>query len=51
MAAGTEYAQEYQRAQIAYMNGSYDEAATIVDRLVKDFPSDPSACLLRGHIY
>ncbi|UIE37406.1 methyl-accepting chemotaxis protein [Leptodesmis sichuanensis] len=51
MTAGTEYAQEYQRAQIAYMNGSYDEAATIVDRLVKDFPSDPSACLLRGHIY
>lgn len=51
MTAGTEYAQEYQRAQIAYMNGSYDEAATIVDRLVKDFPSDPSVCLLRGHIY
>lgn len=51
MTAGTEYAQEYQRAQIAYMNGSYDEAATIVDHLVKDFPSDPSACLLRGHIY
>ena len=51
MASGTEYAQEYQRAQIAYMNGSYEEAAAIVDRLVEDFPSDPSACLLRGHIY
>jgi twitching motility protein PilJ len=51
MASGTEYAQEYQRAQIAYMNGSYQEAAQIVDRLIDDFPSDPSACLLRGHIY
>jgi twitching motility protein PilJ len=51
MASGTEYAQEYQRAQIAYMNGSYEEAAQIVDRLIDDFPSDPSACLLRGHIY
>jgi twitching motility protein PilJ len=51
MASGTEYAQDYQRAQIAYMNGSYEEAAEVIDRLVKDFPSDPSACLLRGHIY
>jgi twitching motility protein PilJ len=51
MASGTEYAQEYQRAQIAYMNGSYEEAAGIVDRLVTEFPSDPSASLLRGHIY
>ncbi len=51
MASGTEYAQEYQRAQIAYMNGSYDDAAGIVDRLVEEFPNDPSASLLRGHIY
>lgn len=51
MASGTEYAQEYQQAQIAYMNGKYEEAAGIVDRLVKEFPNDPSASLLRGHIY
>jgi twitching motility protein PilJ len=51
MGTGTEYAQEYQRAQIAYMNGSYDDAAQIVDRLIQDFPDDPSATLLRGHIY
>lgn len=51
MASSTEYAQEYQRAQIAYMQGNYQEAAGIVDRLVDEFPSDPSACLLRGHIY
>jgi len=51
MGTGTEYAQDYQRAQIAYMNGSYDDAAHIVDRLIQDFPDDPSANLLRGHIY
>ncbi len=33
------------------MQGNYEEAAKIVDRLVKDFPDDPSASLLRGHIY
>lgn len=51
MASRTEYEQEYQQAQMAYLNGKYPEAAEIVDRIVKDFPDDPSACLLRGHIY
>jgi twitching motility protein PilJ len=51
MGSGTEYAQEYQQAQKAYMQGNYQEAAEVVDRLVKEFPDDPSACLLRGHIY
>ncbi|MDX2231842.1 MAG: methyl-accepting chemotaxis protein [Leptolyngbyaceae cyanobacterium bins.349] len=51
MASGTEYAQEYQRAQLAYMNGNYEEAAGIVDRLVTEYPDDPSVSLLRGHIY
>lgn len=51
MASGTEYAQEYQQAQKAYVQGNYEEAAGIVDRLVREFPDDPSACLLRGHIY
>jgi twitching motility protein PilJ len=51
MASGTEYAQDYQQAQRAYVQGNYEEAAAIVDRLVKDFPTDPSVCLLRGHIY
>ncbi|MGA7933600.1 MAG: methyl-accepting chemotaxis protein [Kovacikia sp.] len=51
MASGTEYAQEYQEAQKAYVQGKYEEAAEIVDRLVKAFPDDPSVSLLRGHIY
>lgn len=51
MAASTEYAQEYQQAQKAYVQGNYEEAAEIVDRLIKEFPEDPSASLLRGHVY
>ncbi len=51
MASGTEYAQEYQQAQKAYVQGNYEEAATIVDRLIQEFPDDPSASLLRGHVY
>lgn len=49
MGAGIE--QGYQQAQKAYMQGNYEEAAEIVDRLVKEFPDDPSVSLLRGHIY
>jgi twitching motility protein PilJ len=51
MASGTDYAQEYGQAEKAYMQGNYPEAAAIIDRLVEDFPDDPSALLLRGHIY
>lgn len=51
MASSTDYAQEYQQAEKAYMQGNYEEAAGIVDRLVEKFPDDPSARLLRGHIY
>ena len=51
MGSSTGYAQEYQNAQRAYIQGNYEEAATIVDRLAESYPSDPSVCLLRGHIY
>ncbi|MBW4521243.1 MAG: HAMP domain-containing protein [Scytolyngbya sp. HA4215-MV1] len=51
MASGTDYAQEYQQAEKAYMQGRYEEAAAIVDRLVEEYSKDPSARLLRGHIY
>ncbi len=51
MASGTEYAQDYQQAQKAYIQGNYESAAEIIDRLIKDYPTDPSTCLLRGHIY
>ena len=51
MAQTTEFAQGYQQAERAYMQGKYEEAAAIVDQLVNDYPQDPSARLLRGHIY
>ena len=51
MARSTNFAQEYQQAEKAYMQGRYDEAAEVVDRLVVDHPQDPNARLLRGHIY
>jgi twitching motility protein PilJ len=51
MARGTEFAQDYQQAERAYMQGKYQEAAEIVDRLVNDYAQEPSARLLCGHIY
>ncbi|HEY9726888.1 MAG TPA: methyl-accepting chemotaxis protein [Chroococcales cyanobacterium] len=51
MASGTDYAQEYGQAEKAYLQGNYPEAAAICDRLVEDFPNDPSVHLLRGHVY
>lgn len=51
MSPSTEYAQEYQQAEKAYMQGSYEEAATIVNRLIEGYPDDPNVRLLCGHIY
>ncbi len=51
MASSTDYAQEYQQAEKAYLQGNYNQAAEIVDQLVQKLPNDPSSHLLRGHIY
>ena len=51
MASSTDYTQAYQKAERAYMQGSYEDAAGIIDQLAADYPSDPSVLLLRGHIY
>ncbi len=51
MGSSTGYAQEYQQAERAYMQGKYDDAAAVIDRLVEDYPNDPNVRLLRGHIY
>jgi len=50
MASSTDYKQKYKQAETAYMQGNYEDAAVIVDRLVEDFPEDPGIRLLRGHI-
>ena len=51
MTSGTDYVQEYGQAQKSYMQGNYQEAVEIINRLIDHFPDDPSALLLRGHIY
>lgn len=51
MATSKNYTQEYEKAKKAYLNGNYQEAATIIDDLVEDIPEDPSILLLRGNIY
>ncbi|MDG2989712.1 methyl-accepting chemotaxis protein [Candidatus Synechococcus calcipolaris G9] len=51
MASTTQHSQEYTKAVSAYVQGQYDQAATITDGLVTTRPDDPNLRLLRGHIY
>ncbi|MGB3202112.1 MAG: methyl-accepting chemotaxis protein [Nodosilinea sp.] len=51
MASGIDYSQAYQKAERAYVQGDYSEAAAVIDQLAADYPEDPSVLLLRGHIY
>ncbi len=51
MEPSSEYAQDYQQAEKAYMQAKYDDAAVIIDRLVESYPNEPNVRLLRGHIY
>lgn len=51
MAQGTDYAQDYGQAEKAYLQGNYEAAAAIVDRLIQEYSDDPAVNLLRGHIY
>ena len=51
MASGTDYAESYQAAEKAYMQGSYEAAAQAIDQLAEEYPTDPSVLLLKGHIY
>ncbi|MEL6381512.1 MAG: hypothetical protein AAFQ89_03375, partial [Cyanobacteria bacterium J06626_18] len=51
MASSTDYTQAYQKAERAYMQGSYEDAAAVIDQLAAEYPTDPSVLLLRGHIY
>lgn len=51
MSASADYLQEYQKTETAYTEGNLEEAATLVCQLVEDYPDDPSARLLCGHIY
>jgi twitching motility protein PilJ len=46
-----DYTQAYERAQTAYMDGEYEAAAHAINQLIMEYPEDPSARLLCGHIY
>ena len=48
MASATDYAQSYQAAEKAYMQGSYEAAAAAIDALAGEYPTDPSVLLLKG---
>ncbi len=45
------YDREYRQAEKAYIDGNYNEALSIIDRLAREIPDDPSVLLLRGHVY
>ncbi|MEM6450170.1 MAG: methyl-accepting chemotaxis protein [Cyanobacteria bacterium P01_D01_bin.105] len=51
MASGIDYAQSYQAAEKAYMQGSYEAAAEAINVLAEEYSTDPSVLLLKGHIY
>ncbi len=51
MAFSTQYAQQYQQAVSAYMQGHYEDAASFTKTLVSEYPDDPNLQLLCGHIY
>jgi twitching motility protein PilJ len=51
MSSETNFIQEYGRAEKAYLEGNFEEAATAIEHLAKDCPENPHVLLLRGHIY
>lgn len=51
MASGIQNQNQYEKARNAYMKGNCEEAAAILEELVKDSPTAPEILLLRGHIY
>ncbi|MGK7928505.1 MAG: tetratricopeptide repeat protein, partial [Spirulina sp.] len=51
MSQETDYTQEYGEAERAYLQGNYEKAANIIDRLSQNYDDDPAIQLLRGHIY
>ncbi|MGL5081440.1 MAG: methyl-accepting chemotaxis protein [Microcoleaceae cyanobacterium] len=51
MALSVNFRQEYEQTEKAYTDGDYERAAALVYQLVEEYPEDPSARLLCGHIY
>jgi twitching motility protein PilJ len=51
MTSDVDYTQLYEQAHTAYLESNYQEAAALLESLIRDFPDDPNALLLRGHVY
>lgn len=51
MGVNTQYLQEYQQAEKAYIQQNYETAVEIVERLTQTFPEDARGFLLKGHVY
>ncbi len=51
MTSGTDYAKLYNEAYVAYGQGNFEEAATLMEPMAQAFPENPDVLLLRGHIY
>jgi twitching motility protein PilJ len=51
MPASADFLQEYQQVEAAYQQGNFEEAAGLIYDLIENYPEDPSARLLCGHIY
>jgi twitching motility protein PilJ len=51
MASANNHSLDYQQAEAAYIQGNYQQAAEMVDRLATEDSDNPNVRLLRGHIY
>lgn len=51
MVSGIDYEKKYDSAQTAYLAGDLHLASKITDEIIRDYPDDPTALLLKGHIH
>lgn len=51
MASQQDFNKQYNQAFVAYGQGQYEDAATLLERLASDFPDNPQICLLQAHLY
>ncbi len=51
MISGTDYEHRFTQAQNAYLEGDLNQASQITEGMIRDYPDDPRALLLKGHIH
>ncbi|MCX8077626.1 MAG: methyl-accepting chemotaxis protein [Geminocystis sp.] len=50
MAEELEYQEKFNQARTAYLEGDLERASRLTDSILRQYPDDPSAFLLKGHI-